>query len=42
VGSSKARTPLLDRRMSEYQAYIDRGGVLSTEDMEHTSLYEDQ
>jgi hypothetical protein len=35
------RTPLLERRMREYQAYVDRGGVLSIDDMTHTALYED-
>lgn len=34
------RTPLLERRMSEYQAYVDRGGILSDDDMEKTALTE--
>ena len=40
VDKRSDRTPLLERRMGEYQAYIDRGGVLSDEDMEKTDLVE--
>jgi len=32
------RSPLLERRMGEYQAYVDRGGRMSEEDMEKTAL----
>jgi hypothetical protein len=42
VGNGRIRTPLLERRMGEYQAYVDRGGILSKEDMQRTALYEDQ
>lgn len=38
----KGRTPLLERRMGEYQAYADRGGVLSEDDMKKTALIEDR
>mmetsp|Transcript_32859 Transcript_32859/g.79873 ORF Transcript_32859/g.79873 Transcript_32859/m.79873 type:complete len:513 (+) Transcript_32859:97-1635(+) len=38
---SKGRTPLLERRLGEYQAYVDRGGVLSPEDFDHTALAEE-
>ena len=40
VGDGEGRTPLLERRMGEYQAYVDRGGVLSEEDMTKTELVE--
>jgi hypothetical protein len=36
------RTPLLERRMGEYQAYVDRGGVLSEEDMTKIDLVEER
>eukprot|EP00428_Durinskia_dybowskii_P022166 CAMPEP_0170204592 /NCGR_PEP_ID=MMETSP0116_2-20130129/1825_1 /TAXON_ID=400756 /ORGANISM="Durinskia baltica, Strain CSIRO CS-38" /LENGTH=310 /DNA_ID=CAMNT_0010454953 /DNA_START=135 /DNA_END=1067 /DNA_ORIENTATION=+ len=36
------RTPLLERRMGEYQAYVDRGGVLSEVDMTKTELVEER
>jgi hypothetical protein len=36
------RTPLLERRMGEYQAYADRGGILSEEDMTKTDLVEEK
>ncbi|KAG7353542.1 hypothetical protein IV203_002897 [Nitzschia inconspicua] len=42
VGNGRDRTPLLERRMSDYQAYVDRGGVLSAKDIMHTALYEEQ
>jgi len=32
------RSPLLERRMGEYQAYVDRGGRMSEEDMDKTAL----
>lgn len=35
------RTPLLERRMDEYQAYVKRGGVLSEDDMTKTGLVEE-
>ena len=38
----KDRSPLLERRMGEYQAYVDRGGILSEEDMTKTDLVEDR
>ena len=38
----QGRTPLLERRMGEYQAYVDRGGVLSEEDMTKTELVEER
>lgn len=34
------RTNLLERRLREYQAYVQRGGVLSDSDMTHTALIE--
>lgn len=39
---NRGRTPLLERRMGEYQAYVDRGGVLSEEDMSKTALVEER
>lgn len=41
VNVARDRTPLLERRMSEYQAYVDRGGVMSADDMEKVALVED-
>lgn len=38
----RGRTPLLERRMGEYQAYVDRGGVLSESDMTKTALVEER
>lgn len=38
----RGRTPLLERRMGEYQAYVDRGGVLSEHDMSKTDLIEER
>jgi hypothetical protein len=38
----RGRTPLLERRMGEYQAYVDRGGILSEEDMTKIALVEDR
>lgn len=38
----KGRTPLLERRMGEYQAYVDRGGVLNEADMTKTELVEEK
>jgi len=42
VSKRKDRTPLLERRMGEYQAYVDRGGILSEEDMKKTTLDEER
>lgn len=36
VHKARDRTPLLERRMLEYQAYVQRGGVLSEEDRSKT------
>eukprot|EP00536_Pseudo-nitzschia_multiseries_P010431 jgi/Psemu1/258987/estExt_Genewise1Plus.C_3180058 len=41
VINRRERTPLMERRLAEYQAYVDRGGILSEEDMEKTNLVED-
>jgi hypothetical protein len=38
---TQKRTPLLERRMNEYLAYVQRGGVLSENDFTHTALVED-
>lgn len=35
------RTPLLERRMDDYERYVKRGGILSEDDMQHTELMED-
>jgi hypothetical protein len=40
VDDKRARTPLLERRMAEYQAYVERGGVMSLDDMTKTNLVE--
>ena len=40
VDRDRDRTPLLERRLNEYQAYVDRGGILSDYDMTHTELVE--
>lgn len=37
-----ARTSLLKRRMGEYHAYVDRGGILSEKDFSSTALVEEQ
>ncbi|MGK3745874.1 MAG: hypothetical protein ACI90V_012735 [Bacillariaceae sp.] len=43
VGSRRRdRSPLLERRMGEYQAYVDRGGIMSDEDMEKIELEEER
>ncbi|KAL7555562.1 hypothetical protein ACA910_013038 [Epithemia clementina (nom. ined.)] len=34
------RTKLLERRLQEYQAYVERGGILSKADMTRTALME--
>lgn len=39
---NRERSPLLERRMGEYQAYVDRGGVLSDDDLLKTTLVEAQ
>ena len=36
------RTPLLERRMKEYESYVKRGGVLSEYDMTKTELIEQE
>jgi hypothetical protein len=36
------RTPLLERRMQEYEEYVTRGGVLSDYDMTKTLLVEEE
>jgi hypothetical protein len=41
VKKSSDRTPLLERRMGEYQAYVDRGGILTDDDMKRTALVEE-
>jgi hypothetical protein len=41
VNKERDRSPLLERRMKEYAAYVERGGVLSPEDMTKTDLVED-
>lgn len=38
---NRERSPLLERRMQEYEAYVKRGGVLSEDDMIKTDLMED-
>ena len=38
---NRERSPLLERRMQEYEAYVKRGGVLSEEDMIKTDLMVD-
>lgn len=42
VNIQRDRSPLLERRMREYFEYVDRGGVLSQEDMTKTALVEEQ
>jgi len=41
TGGKKQRTPLLERRMKEYNEYVKRGGVLSDYDFTRTLLIED-
>jgi hypothetical protein len=41
VNKERDRSPLLERRMKEYADYVERGGVLSPEDMTKTDLVED-
>lgn len=41
VGKRRAGTPLFNRRMEEYHAYVKRGGVLTPEDMVNINLVED-
>lgn len=36
----EARDPLLRRRMNEYNGYVERGGVLSGDDMTKTNLFD--
>jgi len=42
VNLARDRTPLLERRMKEYQAYVNRGGILTDDDMTKTVLVEEQ
>lgn len=42
VDQQTDRSPLLERRMMEYNDYVQRGGVLSEADMTRTTLVEDQ
>ena len=41
VERQRDRSPLLERRLNEYQAYVDRGGILSKDDMKKTALVEE-
>lgn len=41
VDKAQDRTPLLERRMLEFQEYTKRGGVLSEDDMEKIDLVEE-
>jgi len=36
------RPPVLERRLREYQAYVDRGGILSEDDMGKTNLVDEE
>ena len=36
------RPAVLERRLREYQAYVDRGGILSKDDMGRTTLVEEE
>ena len=36
------RSAVLERRLGEYQAYVDRGGILSKYDMGKTALMEER
>ena len=36
------RSAVLERRLGEYQAYVDRGGILSKDDMGKTVLMEER
>lgn len=38
----KDRTPLLERRMADFQRYVDNGGILSDEDYDHIALVEER
>lgn len=40
--SRRNRTPMLERRLGEYQAYVDRGGILTEQDMTKTDLMEER
>jgi hypothetical protein len=43
VGNKRRdRSPVLERRLGEYQAYVDRGGILSKDDMGKTTLVEER
>ncbi len=41
VDNKRDRSAMLERRLSEYQAYVDRGGILSVDDLGKTSLVEE-
>jgi hypothetical protein len=41
VDVQRDRTPLLERRMQEYNDYVKRGGVLNEDDMTKTDLIDD-
>lgn len=41
VDVQRDRSPMLDRRMTEYQQYVDRGGVLTEYDFTRTELVEE-
>eukprot|EP00531_Pseudo-nitzschia_arenysensis_P007505 CAMPEP_0116137848 /NCGR_PEP_ID=MMETSP0329-20121206/12460_1 /TAXON_ID=697910 /ORGANISM="Pseudo-nitzschia arenysensis, Strain B593" /LENGTH=444 /DNA_ID=CAMNT_0003632777 /DNA_START=167 /DNA_END=1501 /DNA_ORIENTATION=- len=41
VDKKRDRSAMLERRLSEYQAYVDRGGILSADDIGKTSLVEE-
>ena len=36
------RSASLERRLGEFQAYVDRGGILSKDDMGKTALVEEE
>jgi hypothetical protein len=42
VNRAKDRSPLLERRMREYDEYVKRGGVLSEQDMTKIDLVEEE
>ena len=43
VGDSRRdRSANLERRLNEFQAYVDRGGILSKDDMGKTVLVEEE
>jgi hypothetical protein len=42
VNKARDRTPLLERRLREYEDYVKRGGVMNEYDMTRTALVEDE